>query len=97
VVPRGKCLPRGGQKFQGPSTPLRRDERWGENLPVRSGEGLAYPVIVNVEIVIGRGLAYCAHPAAAWRRLRPAGRALLVGAYAAGSYVTVLTTLMLAL
>jgi hypothetical protein len=64
---------------------------------VPSGEGLAYPVIVNVEIVIGRGLAYCAHPAAAWRRLRPAGRALLVGAYAAGSYVTVLTVLMLAL
>jgi hypothetical protein len=51
---------------------------------------------VNVELLIGRGLACCAHPAAAWRRLRPTGRALLLGAYAAGSYVTVLAALMLA-
>ena len=50
---------------------------------------------VTVEILLGRGLAFCAHPSAAWRRLPPAGRAMLVGAYAAGSYVSVLSILLL--
>lgn len=49
----------------------------------------------GVEIVIGRGLAFCAHPTAAWRRLPPTGRALLVGAYAAASYITVLSLLFM--
>lgn len=54
-------------------------------------------ILVNAEMLIGRGLAFCAHPSAAWRRLRPGGRVLLVAAYAAGSYVTVLAALMIAL
>lgn len=49
----------------------------------------------TVEMVIGRGLAFCAHPAIAWRRLPPAGRALLVAAYAGASYISVLTVLLL--
>jgi hypothetical protein len=52
---------------------------------------------VTVEILIGRGLACCAHPSAAWQKLPPSGRALLVAAYAAGSYVTVLAALMIML
>src|SRR6185436_15637482 len=37
---------------------------------------------VPVEIVIGRWLACCAHPSAAWRLLPVSGRLLLVAAYA---------------
>jgi hypothetical protein len=50
-----------------------------------------------IEIYMGRGLALLVHPAAAWRRLRPTGRVILLGAYATGSYVAVLTALFLAL
>jgi hypothetical protein len=50
-----------------------------------------------IEIYLGRGLALLVHPAAAWRRLRPSGRAILLGAYATASYVAVLTALLLAL
>jgi hypothetical protein len=50
-----------------------------------------------IEIYLGRGLALLVHPAAAWRRLRPAGRVTLLGAYATVSYVTVLIALLLSL
>jgi hypothetical protein len=50
---------------------------------------------VPLEILLGRCLAYCRHPCAAWRRLPLAGRALLIGAYVAGSYAIVLTLLSL--
>jgi hypothetical protein len=46
-----------------------------------------------VEILIGRSLAFCLHPSAAWRRLPATGRVLLVAAYFSGSYVTVLALL----
>ena len=45
------------------------------------------------DIVIGRTLACCAHPAAAWRRMSGSGRALIVGTYFAASYLAVLTVL----
>jgi len=47
-----------------------------------------------VEIMIGRGLAMCAHPFAALRVLSPGQRSLLVGAYFGASYVTVLASLV---
>jgi hypothetical protein len=47
-----------------------------------------------IEIRLGRGLALLVHPAAAWRVLRPAGRAILLSAYATVSYVAVLTALL---
>lgn len=50
--------------------------------------------MMSIETVIGRGLAFYAHPMAAWRRLPPSGRVLLVGGYAAGSYITVLSLLL---
>ncbi len=49
-----------------------------------------------LDLVIGRMLACCVHPSAAWRRLPWKGRALLVGAYFTASYVTLLLTLFLA-
>ena len=49
-----------------------------------------------MEVLIGRGLALCAHPTAAWRVLRAPGRAFVVVAYAAAAYAAVLGTLLLA-
>jgi hypothetical protein len=46
------------------------------------------------EAVLGRSLACCVHPAAAWRRLPPGGRALLVGAYFGAGYAGILITLL---
>ena len=48
-----------------------------------------------LEIMIGRGLAMCAHPNAAWRVLSVGQRMLLVGAYFAASYLAVLVSLLM--
>jgi hypothetical protein len=45
------------------------------------------------EIVLGRTLAACIHPFAAWRLLSTSWRLLMLAAYAATSYVTVLAAL----
>jgi len=50
---------------------------------------------MSLELLIGRGLALCVHPMAAWRVLSTPGRAFVVSAYAVGAYVTVLGTLLL--
>jgi hypothetical protein len=50
---------------------------------------------MSLEIMIGRGLAMCAHPRAAWRVLSPSQRTLLVGTYFGASYFTVLVSLLL--
>lgn len=49
---------------------------------------------MTADVVIGRTLACCMHPAAAWRRLPASGRALIVGAYFAVSYLGVLAVLL---
>jgi hypothetical protein len=49
---------------------------------------------MNWELLLGRSLAFCAHPAIAWRISSRPGRAALIGAYFAASYVTVLVALM---
>ncbi|HMF59530.1 MAG TPA: hypothetical protein VK595_04130 [Vicinamibacterales bacterium] len=48
------------------------------------------------ELVLARLAACCAHPAAAWDRLAPSGRMVLVAAYVGVSYLTVLTVLLVA-
>jgi hypothetical protein len=45
-------------------------------------------------MTLGRFLAYCAHPALAWRRLSKSDRTLLVAAYAGASYVLTLVALL---
>lgn len=50
-------------------------------------------VAMTADIVIGRTLACCAHPAAAWRRLSGPGRALIVTTYFIVSYLGVLAVL----
>ncbi len=53
-------------------------------------------VPMPLDLVIGRTLACCAHPSAAWRRLPLKGRVLLVAAYFSVSYLTGLLALFLA-
>jgi hypothetical protein len=43
---------------------------------------------------LGRFLAYCAHPAAAWRRVSTRGRAAILAAYAGAGYVVTLVALL---
>jgi hypothetical protein len=50
---------------------------------------------MTLETLIGRGLAFCAHPTAAWRVLSRPGRAFVVAAYACAGYVAGLTVLLL--
>jgi hypothetical protein len=45
------------------------------------------------EMIIGRGLACCIHPSAAWRVLTRQGRALVVGVYATAGFVATLLAL----
>jgi hypothetical protein len=49
---------------------------------------------MTIEAMIGRSLAFCLHPTAAWRVLSPKRRALLVAAYFGASYVGVLAVLL---
>jgi hypothetical protein len=42
---------------------------------------------MRLETALGWWLACTVHPHAAWRRLRPAGRALLVGTYFGAGYL----------
>ncbi len=48
---------------------------------------------MSADIVIGRTLACCVHPAAAWRRLSASGKALIVAAYFVVGYFAVLVLL----
>jgi hypothetical protein len=48
-----------------------------------------------MDIIIGRGLALCVHPLAAWRVLSTPGRTFVVAAYAVAGYVAVLGALLL--
>jgi hypothetical protein len=50
------------------------------------------PTTTSPEILIGRALAMCAHPHAAWHR-SVRGRIVVVVGYAAASYAVVLATL----
>jgi hypothetical protein len=56
---------------------------------------LLFATLMPLEVVIGRMLACCVHPSAAWRRMPLKGRVLLVAAYFGASYLTGLLTLFL--
>jgi hypothetical protein len=47
------------------------------------------------EIIIGRGIACCLYPLAAWRVLTKSGRALVVGAYACMAFFATLAALLI--
>ena len=50
---------------------------------------------MSFDIALGRWLALCAHPKAAWRVLPASGRWLMAASYAAVGYGAVLTCLLL--
>ena len=56
--------------------------------------GLPHLLRMKVEMAVGWWLACAAHPQAAWRTLRPAGRMALVGIYFAAGYVGALMVLL---
>ena len=47
------------------------------------------------EVLIGRSLAACVHPMAAWQSKARLFRVLLVGGYFVGGYITVLAAMAL--
>jgi hypothetical protein len=49
---------------------------------------------MSADVVIGRTLACCVHPAAAWRRVSKSGKALIIGAYFVVGYFGVLVALL---
>jgi len=55
-----------------------------------TGEGFALHYGVPLSVVVGRSLAVICNPLPAWRRLPPAGRVALAGAYVAVSYAAAL-------
>jgi hypothetical protein len=52
------------------------------------------PGVKPFEVLIGRGLACCIHPHAAWQATTRAGRAFVICTYAAGGFVTTLAALL---
>jgi hypothetical protein len=51
---------------------------------------------MSVDLLLGRGLAFCVHPTVAWRVTSARGRAFVVAAYAGAGYLGVLAALLLA-
>ena len=49
---------------------------------------------MTLDVVLGRSLAFCVHPSAAWVRLTARGRTLLVSAYFGAGYALVLALLL---
>jgi hypothetical protein len=67
----------------------------GKSLPECGGVLASHWSTMNIDLLIGRGLAFCVHPRAAWRVLSTPGRAFVVAAYAGAGYVAVLGVLLL--
>jgi hypothetical protein len=66
----------------------------GRNLAVSTGM-LTQSASSRIEILIGRSLAMCVHPYAAWRSHSTRGRVFVFCAYLAASYAAVLGVLEL--
>jgi hypothetical protein len=49
---------------------------------------------MTADLVIGRTLACCLHPAAAWRRVSKSGKALIVSTYFVVAYLAALVVLL---
>jgi hypothetical protein len=49
---------------------------------------------MTLDTAIGWWLACAVHPQAAWRALRPAGRAMLIGTYFGAGYLVALMALV---
>jgi hypothetical protein len=49
---------------------------------------------MTLDVALGRWLACAVHPYAAWRALRPSGRAMLIGTYFGAGYLGALMALL---
>lgn len=49
---------------------------------------------MSLEMFIGRGLACCLNPTAAWRVLPATGRAMVIAAYAGAGYAAAMALLL---
>jgi hypothetical protein len=80
---------------------LRRQEwespnEYGRIVMTMAGGNLATKSrAMSLEVLLGRGLACCLHPQAAWRMTTRMGRAFVVCAYATGGFVATLAALLL--
>lgn len=61
--------------------------------PDCDGVAAILPTARGMASLLGRSLAMCVHPVAAWRRGSLRGRVVVVGAYALASYAAVLLAL----
>jgi hypothetical protein len=64
-----------------------RDRALADFLPERS--------LYSFDLLLGRLLAFCVHPVAAWRVLTPFWRFAILTIYAAAGFLIVLTALLL--
>jgi len=64
-----------------------RDRALADFLPERS--------LYSFDLLLGRLLAFCVHPIAAWRVLTPFWRFAILTIYAAAGFLIVLTALLL--
>jgi hypothetical protein len=53
------------------------------------------PPASRLELLVGRALAMCVHPYAAWRLYSTSGRLLVLFTYVAASYAVMLAALLL--
>lgn len=56
--------------------------------------GLRKQSLMTLETALGWWLACTVHPQAAWRALRPVGRAMLIGTYVGAGYLGGLIALL---
>jgi hypothetical protein len=78
-------------RISGPAALARRRGYWQWRWPLSCPAGG-----MTVERFLGRGLACCRHPSAAWRVLSRPGRAGLLAAYFAAGYLVTLGLLIVA-
>ena len=75
-----------------PDAALRISE---ENLRTTWEQPLLGNSGMPLDVAIGRSLACCVHPSAAWRQLPTSRLVLLIAAYAGAGYLVVLTLLFI--
>lgn len=65
-----------------------REKTW------KTGGPMGTDFAEDQRMALGRLLAYCAHPAAAWRRISKGDRTLVIAAYFGAGYVLTLVALL---
>jgi hypothetical protein len=72
----------------------KRTERQASIGPVLAATTSVLTKLPRLDVLVGRSLAMCAHPYAAWRRYSIRGRLVVVLAYTGAGYAVVLGVLL---